>query len=302
MKLATRIAIAALTLGALAAQARADQPAPEAQAARADIQKTFGFVPRFLGGLPDEALPGAWQEMKGLQLNPSTALPGRVKELIGLAVAAQIPCRYCIVAHTAFARLNGASDREIGEAVAMAALTRHWSTFANGLHLDEGKFRGDIAQVLAGARAGAPKDRSEPSPVTDGPSARDDVKRTLGVLPEFIGRFPSEGLPGAWTEFKSVQLAPTTALPGKTKELIGLAVAAQIPCTYCIHAHTEFARLNGASDREITEAVAMAALTRNLSTMLNGLQADEAAFKQDVARLVAGAKRAAATHQGRRAR
>ena len=86
--------------------------------------------------------------MKTLQLNPSTALPGRTKELIGLGVAAQIPCRYCIVAHTEFAKLNGASEAEIGEAVAMAALTRHWSTFLNGIQTDETKFRGEIAKII----------------------------------------------------------------------------------------------------------------------------------------------------------
>ena len=85
--------------------------------------------------------------MKGLQLNPNTALPGRTKELIGLAVAAQVPCRYCIVAHTEFAKLNGASAAEIGEAVAMAAITRHWSTFLNGIQTDEAKFRAEIAHA-----------------------------------------------------------------------------------------------------------------------------------------------------------
>jgi AhpD family alkylhydroperoxidase len=299
--LALGIAALALTLGP-ARPARADDGSPDARAARADIQKTLGFVPRFLGGLPDEALPGAWQEMKGLQLNPGTALPGRVKELIGLAVAAQIPCRYCIIAHTAFARLNGAGDRELGEAVAMAAITRHWSTVANGLHLDEAKFRSEIAQVVAGAKKakGTPPTPPAALAVTDGASAQEDIRRSLGLVPEFMARFPGEGLPGAWLQFKSVQLSPDTALPSKTKELIGLAVAAQIPCSYCVNAHTELARLGGATDREIAEAVAMAALTRNLSTMLNGLQADEAAFKQDVARLVAGAR--AATRQGRRGR
>jgi AhpD family alkylhydroperoxidase len=295
---AVALGMAALSLG-LARPARADDGSPDARAARADIQKTLGFVPRFLGGLPEEALPGAWQEMKGLQLNPGTALPGRVKELIGLAVAAQIPCHYCIIAHTAFARLNGAGDRELGEAVAMAAVTRHWSTVANGLHLDEAKFRAEIAQVVAGAKKpkGAP---AAAIAVTDGASAQEDIRRSLGLVPEFMARFPAEGLPGAWLQFKSVQLSPDTALPSKTKELIGLAVAAQIPCSYCVNAHTELARLGGATDREIAEAVGMAALTRNLSTMLNGLQADDAAFKQDVARLVAGAR--AATRQGRRGR
>jgi len=283
------------------APALAADGSPDVQAAHADIQKTLGFVPRFLQALPDEAAPGLWQEMKTLQLNPGTALPGKVKELIGLAVAAQIPCRYCIQAHTEFAKLNGASERELGEAVAMAGLTRHWSTFANGMQIDEAAFRAQIGQIVAGAKKGnaAPP---RPMAVTDGASAQEDIRRSLGLVPDFIGRFPDQALAGAWTELKSVQLSPGTALPGKTKELIGLAVAAQIPCHYCIVAHTEFARLNGASDREIAEAVGMASLTRNLSTMLNGLQVDEVGFKQDIARLVAGAKRAAATasRQGRK--
>jgi AhpD family alkylhydroperoxidase len=297
---ATRIALTLLAGSALARPALADQEG--AQAARADIQKTVGFVPRFLGNLPEEALPGVWQEMKTLQLNPGTALPGRLKELIGLAVASQIPCHYCIYAHTEFAKLNGASERELGEAVAMAGLTRHWSTFANGLQLDQARFRTQINEMVAGAKkASAAGAHPQPMAVTDSASAQEDMRRTLGQVPEFIGRFPSVALAGAWTEFKGVQLNPGTALPGKDKELIGLAVASQIPCTYCVYAHTEFARLNGASEQEITEAVAMASLTRNLSTLLNGMQSDEVAFKQDIGKIVSGARKAAlSTRQGRK--
>jgi AhpD family alkylhydroperoxidase len=86
---------------------------------------------------------------------------------------------------------------------------------------------------------------------------------------------------GAWAEFKTVQLNPKTALSGKEKELIGLAVAAQIPCSYCIYFHTEAAKLNGATDAEIREAVAMAAISRHWSTVLNGMQADPAGFRQE---------------------
>ena len=49
-------------------------------------------------------------------VNPATALSGKHKELVGLAVAAQVPCKFCIVAHTEFAKLNGASEAEIKEA------------------------------------------------------------------------------------------------------------------------------------------------------------------------------------------
>ena len=51
-----------------------DKAARPGDAARADIQKTLGFVPQFFLKFPDAALPGAWEEMKTLQMNPKTAL------------------------------------------------------------------------------------------------------------------------------------------------------------------------------------------------------------------------------------
>lgn len=116
----------------------------------------------------------------------------------------------------------------------------------------------------------------------DAPATYRDIAATLGSVPSFFRLFPAEGIGGAWLEFKSVQLNPKTALSGKEKELIGLAVAAQIPCSYCIYFHTAAARLNGATDAEIGEAVAMAAITRHWSTVLNGMQADPTAFRQEV--------------------
>ncbi|MBV9218182.1 MAG: carboxymuconolactone decarboxylase family protein [Methylobacteriaceae bacterium] len=86
--------------------------------------------------------------MKGFQLNPNTRLSGKTKELIGLAVAAQIPCQYCIYFHTVAAKANGATDEEIKEAVAMAAVTRHWSTVLNGMQIDLGAFKRDTDTVL----------------------------------------------------------------------------------------------------------------------------------------------------------
>jgi AhpD family alkylhydroperoxidase len=130
--------------------------------------------------------------------------------------------------------------------------------------------------------------------VTDGASALREVTQMFGFAPDFLKRFPEEARAGAWKQMRDVQMSPTTALSGKSKELVGLAVASQVPCRFCIIAHTEFAKLNGATDAEITEAIAMASLTRDMSTLLNGLQMDEAQFRRDVDRLVKGAKAAAA--------
>jgi len=47
----------------------------------------------------------------------------------------------------------------------------------------------------------------------------------------------------------------------------------------------------GTNERELTEAVAMAGMVRHWSTILNGRQADKVAFKKDISRLVAGAKK-----------
>ena len=86
-----------------------------------------------------------------MQLNPDTALDGKTKELIGLAVASQIPCEYCIYFHTSAARANGATDEEIRETVAMAAIVRHWSTVLNGMQVDLATFKQEVDTVLAHA-------------------------------------------------------------------------------------------------------------------------------------------------------
>jgi AhpD family alkylhydroperoxidase len=108
-----------------------------------------------------------------------------------------------------------------------------------------------------------------------------DIEQTLGMVPGFFKQFPESGVAGAWAEFKSIQLNPKTKLDGKTKELLGLAVAAQIPCHYCVYFHTAAAKANGATDEDIREAVAMAAIVRHWSTVLNGMQVDLTSFKHE---------------------
>jgi AhpD family alkylhydroperoxidase len=109
-----------------------------------------------------------------------------------------------------------------------------------------------------------------------------DIEATLGIVPGFLKAFPQAGIPGAWSEFKNLQLSDKTALSPKVKQLMQLSVAAQIPCAYCIHFHTIAAKANGATDDEIKEAVAMSAMTRHWSTVLNGMSIDMATFKREI--------------------
>jgi AhpD family alkylhydroperoxidase len=268
----------------------------EAQATYQDIQKTLGLVPGFLRAFPETGIAAAWDELKSVQLNPNSALPGKTKELIGLAVAAQIPCRYCIYFHTQIAKLDGASDRELKDAIAMAALARHTSTVISGMQIDFAAFKQETTRMFAYLKQPPATGAAMPAamPVTDSASAYRDIERTFGFVPTFLRAFPEEGIAAAWREGKSVHLNPATAVPGKTKELIGLAIASQTPCQHCVYFHTEAAKLNGASDREIGEAVAMAALTRHWSTVLNGSLIDEAAFRKEVDQIVTNARKAVA--------
>jgi alkylhydroperoxidase/carboxymuconolactone decarboxylase family protein YurZ len=50
--------------------------------------------------------------------------------------------------------------------------------------------------------------------------------------------------------------------------------------------HTEAARLNGATEAEIQEAIFMASVTRQGSTILNGAQLDENVFTKELAKIV----------------
>jgi AhpD family alkylhydroperoxidase len=282
----------AVVVGAVvSATAFAAAPNPEVMQARSEMEKLIGFVPDYMKQVPDVALPGAWEEMRNLQISDKTALPCKIKELIGVAVAAQIPCRTCAYGHAKIAKAGGgATDQEVGEAVALASLTRHWSTFFNGMQLDETKFRADFKQIVENAKKGMASGMPPPPPValTDAKSVYKDMEQSFGLVPEFARKFPEASLPGAWRELRDVELSPNTALSGKYKSLIGIAVAAQIPCKYCLVSDTEFAKLEGATDAEIAEAVAMGGLVRHWATLLEGTQFDEAAYKRDYDKIAKG--------------
>ena len=156
-KIALSFVFAASLFGIASAENRKGAAPAPASATIAEIQKTFGFVPDFFNSVAVQMLPSWWNGLTTFQLNPATKLDGKTKELIGLAVAAQVPCEYCVYFHTEAARLNGATEEEIREAVGMAAITREGSTLLNGLQVDKAQFKKDVQRIVAGARAAAKK-------------------------------------------------------------------------------------------------------------------------------------------------
>ncbi|MEN8186011.1 MAG: carboxymuconolactone decarboxylase family protein [Bacteroidota bacterium] len=115
--------------------------------AKNEIKQHFGTVPSMFEAYPDYALAGAWENFK--QLNgPQSKIPPKYRELIQLAVAAQIPCDYCIYFHVASAKGFGATDEEIQEAIAHGAQTRHWSMILKGNQVDFEEFKKEMNAMI----------------------------------------------------------------------------------------------------------------------------------------------------------
>lgn len=115
---------------------------------RNEMETAFGLVPSFARTLPPNELRIWWSTLRDFELSDKTALPPKVKELIGLGVSSQIPCHYCVLFHTEAARLNGASEQEIQEAVFQASVTRMGSTVLNGSQLDMETFKQETREIV----------------------------------------------------------------------------------------------------------------------------------------------------------
>lgn len=121
----------------------AAEPTP-AERAYQEIEATLGVVPSHFKAYPTSAVAGAWDMTKGLLMGEGNVLEPKVKSLIALAVAAQIPCQYCVWLETKSAKAAGATEAEVSEAVAQAAYVRHWSTVIHGSQIDFVTFKAEF--------------------------------------------------------------------------------------------------------------------------------------------------------------
>ena len=111
-----------------------------------EIEEVFGLVPTFLKLLPDSSLELEWQLFKRMQLEEG-AVPQKYRELIGIAISGVMKCRYCSLFHTEAAKLNGATQAEIEDAVHFAKASAGWSTYLNGLQIDFDQFKEEMRQA-----------------------------------------------------------------------------------------------------------------------------------------------------------
>lgn len=151
--------VAALALAAPRFQSIAqaeEKLSPERQAVYQEIEAAFGFVPGFITTIPDVSLRAEWNSLRTVQMEPG-AIPNKYRELIGLAVAATRGCEYCTYFHTQFAKLNGATDAELEDAVHFAKSNMGWSTYLHGMQYPMDQFKKDVDMICANARAQSAK-------------------------------------------------------------------------------------------------------------------------------------------------
>ncbi len=117
-----------------------------------EIKEMFGLVPGFFKAIPDSSLEMEWNLFKRVQFDEGP-IPNKYRELIGLAIAAATRCRYCAFFHTEAARLNGATDAEIEDAVHFAKSSAGWSAYINGLQTDFEQFKDEVLQICEHVRS-----------------------------------------------------------------------------------------------------------------------------------------------------
>ena len=117
-----------------------------------EIEDTLGVIPTMFKLLPDSSLELEWQLFKRVQMEEGP-IPNKYRELIGVGIAATTKCRYCSFFHTEMAKLNGATEEEIEDAVHFAKSSAGWSTYINGLQVDYEQFKEEVLQVCEHARS-----------------------------------------------------------------------------------------------------------------------------------------------------
>lgn len=116
-----------------------------------EMRDLFGLVPTMFQTIPDASLEAEWRVFKAVQLTAGF-IPNKYRELMGVALSAVAKCRYCSFYHTEMARLNGATDDEIEEAVHYAKSSAGWSAYLNGMQVDFDLFRREILQACEHVR------------------------------------------------------------------------------------------------------------------------------------------------------
>ena len=113
---------------------------------REDVEANLGMMPGYFDALNEQDLVNEWPNFRRYALE-ETEIPAKYKELIGLAIAANIGCPYCQAFHMGTAKLHGATDEELAEISFLASWTARYSAMIHAQNYDMETFEGELEQV-----------------------------------------------------------------------------------------------------------------------------------------------------------
>lgn len=166
------------------------------------------------------------------------ALDAKTKQLIAIAVGHVTQCPYCIRAHIPQAIRKGATKEEIFEAIWVAAAGRassgyqHAAISVHQMEIDDGLVEDDGVKY------------ADNNPEMAAKKAK--------LAPHIVE---------TWRDFSN-SVFKAGALSEKTKQLIALGLSHVTQCSYCIKGHTKMAKIKGASNEEMMEAIWVASEMR----------------------------------------
>ncbi len=111
-----------------------------------DIEKILGTVPGFIKALPQDVVVHDWPLFKKFTFGESK-IPAKYRELLGLAVAANIKCPYCQLFHKNVAQMYGATPEEFAEIAFLASYTPRWSSMIHAQHYPYETFAKETEQI-----------------------------------------------------------------------------------------------------------------------------------------------------------
>lgn len=287
---------------AQAPQAQAPQvQAPQVQAPQdpiyratlEDIRREFGFVPTFMARIPEGALPGAWQEFKVLALSDTGPIPRQYRDMIAIGVSiVSYPLwgYYHQLMMGDWSRSRTDAVLESNEAIHQAGIVRHWASVLGSIRQSEKEFRKEVDSIFSHRMAQSP---GAPGGEQAGMAAREnytknptysEIESVWGKVPSFMKEFPSAALDGAWRELRDFS-SKDTRLPRKYKDLISLAVAAQLQCENCVYFYRKSALQSGATEEEMQQALAMSGLVGRWGGMLLSSRTLRVEFLREVRRM-----------------
>ncbi|HEX2949279.1 MAG TPA: carboxymuconolactone decarboxylase family protein [Armatimonadota bacterium] len=113
----------------------------------------------------------------------------------------------------------------------------------------------------------------------------EEIRSTLGTVPEEVNELPDEVLENDWPIMKLVMLREVR-IPLKYKQLIGLAAAAVLGNRRLCFFHRELAKHFGATEEEIRETLNVARFNAGQSALIAGAGIDIEKYRNQTKEIV----------------